>query len=64
MDEGVKNDTGKVRMDLLPVDALTEVAEVLTQGATQYGARNWAKVIMFSRLYAAATWIKYQASIL
>lgn len=53
-DEGVKLDEGKVRMDLLPWDALEEVAKVLTFGANKYDDRNWEKGIDYSRLFAAA----------
>lgn len=51
---GEKHDDGKIRFDLLPDDALTLVAEVLTQGAVEYGDRNWEEGISASRLEAAA----------
>ena len=51
---GEKHDDGKIRFDLLPDDALTLVAEVLTQGAAEYGDRNWEEGISASRLEAAA----------
>jgi hypothetical protein len=40
---GQKNDfkDGKVRMDLLPLPELEEVAKVLTAGAKKYGANRW-----------------------
>ena len=41
---GRKDDTGKPRMGLLPFDALTEVAKVLTYGAIKYEPDNWKKV--------------------
>lgn len=51
---GKKFDTGKPRMDLLPSDAIVEVAKVLTFGAQKYGDGNWANGLDHSRLYAAA----------
>ena len=57
-DKGTKDDAGKVRADLLPFAALTEVAEVMTFGATKYGAYNWHGLSV-SRLFGAAmrhTW--------
>ena len=50
---GVKHDSGKTRWDLVPYDALKQVADVLTIGAAQYGDRNWEKGIRHSRLFAA-----------
>ncbi len=38
-----KDDTGKLRYDLLPPRALHEVVKVLTHGAYTYGAYNWKK---------------------
>lgn len=51
--EGKKFDDGKPRMDLLPMDALLEVAKVLAMGAKKYGDRNWEKGIDTQRLRAA-----------
>lgn len=50
---GKKNDQGKPRMDLLPMDALLEVARVLAFGAKKYGDRNWEKGLDLDRLRAA-----------
>lgn len=36
-----KHDGGKVRLDLLPFDALTEVAKVAQFGAEKYAPRDW-----------------------
>lgn len=52
-DSGIKHDQGKPRMDLLPMDALVEVAKVLTFGAAKYGDHNWEKGIEVNRLRAA-----------
>lgn len=50
---GTKYDTYKTRMDLLPVESLTEVAKVLAMGAGKYGDYNWARGIKYSRVLAA-----------
>lgn len=64
---GIKDDNGKVRMDLLPPDCLKEVARILTDGANHYGAYNWLgansdgteypsdgeTALKYSRVYAA-----------
>jgi len=59
---GLKFDTGKPRMDLLPADALYEVAKILTGGAEKYAPWNWAKGMNWSRLEAAVLrhWRDYQ----
>lgn len=51
--EGTKYDGQKLRWDLLPYDALEEVARVYSMGAAKYGDYNWAKGIAYSRIYAA-----------
>ena len=51
--EGVKFDSGKLRMDLLPPDALEALARILTDGAEKYGEYNWSKGMKWSRPYAA-----------
>lgn len=50
---GRKNDDGKVRLDLLPTEALEEIAKVLTFGAKKYAAHNWRKGFVWSRTVAA-----------
>ncbi len=52
--EGVKHDGEKARWDLLPFDALDEVAIVLKYGAKKYADRNWEKGMAWGRLLAAA----------
>ena len=39
--EGIKFDTDKPRMELLPFEALQEVAKILTYGAKKYAPDNW-----------------------
>jgi|LakMenEpi03Aug12_release.lakeMendotaPanAssembly.Ray.scaffolds.fasta_scaffold00051_32 hypothetical protein len=51
---GVKYDKDKPPMDLIPTEALFEVAEILKFGAEKYEPYNWAKGMAYSRLTAAA----------
>lgn len=59
-DEGLKYDSAKVPMDLLPYDSLEEIAKVLAFGAQKYDKANWAKGIQISRLIAASIRHIYQ----
>jgi hypothetical protein len=52
--EGVKFDSDKIRVDLLPAVALEEIAKVLTFGAKKYSAWNWSKGLSYSRLLGAS----------
>lgn len=52
--EGVKFDTGKRRVDLVPTEAINALAEVLTAGAVKYGEHNWRHGMDWSRVYGAA----------
>lgn len=54
MSGGVKDDSKKAGMDLLPYDALVEVAKVLDYGKQKYDAHNWKKGLAYSRVLAAA----------
>ena len=50
-----KFDGGKVMLELLPWEALIEIAKVLTFGAGKYGAHNWRGTgLSYSRLLGAA----------
>lgn len=51
---GIKFDSDKPRMDLLDSHAIEKLSEVLGFGACKYGANNWRKGIVYSRLIAAA----------
>jgi len=42
--EGVKYDGGKLRMELIPPEAIEALAEVITYGANKYSDDNWKKV--------------------
>jgi hypothetical protein len=60
--EGIKFDSEKTPLGLLPWPALIDVAKVLAFGADKYGKYNWLKGMEWSRLYDAAlrhlvTWI-------
>lgn len=50
---GTKYDDDKPRMDLVPYDAVVEIAKVLSFGAKKYGDGNWAKGLEISRLLGA-----------
>ncbi len=51
---GEKHDGEKIRMDLLPFEALEAVAEVLTHGARKYTENGWQTVENGERRYLAA----------
>ncbi len=51
---GVKFDSEKAPLDLIPYEALEEIAKVLAFGANKYGRHNWRAGIEQSRLIAAA----------
>ena len=53
MSGGKKHDGGKVMYDLLPGEALHEIARALTYGAKKYEPRNWEHGIAYSRVFAA-----------
>ena len=47
---GKRYDVGKLRYDLVPVDALKEVVRVYSKGAEKYADRNWEKGMSWSRV--------------
>lgn len=49
----IKYDQDKIRMDLLPIGPLTEIAKVLTFGATKYSDENWRQGFSYKRVYGA-----------
>ena len=51
--EGRKDDSGKLRFDLIPPHALEELAKVYSIGASKYEPYNWLKGLNWSRVYAA-----------
>lgn len=50
---GMKFDTGKTMMGLVPPLAVEAIAEVMTYGAKKYAPHNWSKGIVYSRLIDA-----------
>jgi hypothetical protein len=50
---GVKFDQGKPEMDLLPREALVEIAKGFGFGAVKYGRFNWRNGLKWSRVYSA-----------
>lgn len=53
MEDGRKDDNGKLQWSLLPVDAVEEILKVLMFGAQKYEAHNWAKGMDWDRPYNA-----------
>jgi hypothetical protein len=51
--EGVKYDKDKLRLDLIPPEAIIAIGSVLTFGAKKYNPRNWEKGMDWGRVYAA-----------
>ncbi len=51
--EGVKNDSGKARFDLMSPAVLMELGEVFEMGARKYADRNWEKGMKWGRIFAA-----------
>ena len=51
--EGCKDDSGKLRYDLVSEVGLRRVTEVYTFGAKKYADHNWRKGIAWSRIFAA-----------
>jgi hypothetical protein len=51
---GVKHDSEKAPLDLIPYEALEQIAKVLAFGASKYGRHNWKNGFEYSRLIAAA----------
>lgn len=51
--EGIKYDDGKLPIDLVSPYFITATAEVLAFGAQKYQPYNWAKGILFSRVFSA-----------
>lgn len=51
---GIKHDQAKPPMDLIPYEALEEIAKVLAAGEKKYGTANWTSGIEMRRLLSAA----------
>lgn len=52
-EEGRKDDSGKVQMELLPPEFLFATATILTFGAQKYSARNWERGMSWGRVFGA-----------
>lgn len=52
-EKDLKQDSGKLRYDLFPVEALEEITKVLNFGASKYAPRSWEAGMAWGRLYAA-----------
>ena len=50
---GIKYDSTKPKMNLLPPKAIMEIAKVLTFGAEKYDAENWRKLDDLQNRYTA-----------
>lgn len=52
-DAGRKDDSGKVRYELISPIGLHELAKTYTVGAEKYGDHNWVKGLHYCRLFGA-----------
>lgn len=52
--QGLHKDEGKLRVDLVPFEAIKGIADVMGYGCQKYAPRNWEKGISYSRVYASA----------
>lgn len=50
---GRKDDSHKIRLDLVPAELIAAVGEILTFGAEKYDARNWEKGMSWGRVFGA-----------
>lgn len=50
---GLRDNRGKDRWDLLPMDAIEQVVKVLTRGAEKYAERNWERGMKWSKCQAS-----------
>lgn len=53
-DKGVKFDSGKAKLSMIPRPSLEAIAEVFQYGANKYGKNNYRKGMQYSRLIDAA----------
>jgi hypothetical protein len=50
---GIKHDSGKPQLDLVPASLEESVGQILTMGAKKYAAHNWRNGINYSRIVAS-----------
>lgn len=53
-ENAVKHDNNKIRMELIPVEAIEEIGKAFTFGATKYTDNNWRKGFEWERLRGSA----------
>jgi hypothetical protein len=53
MTKALKLDQGKIPLELLPFESLSEVGKVLAFGAEKYGRYNWRSGMEWTRLVGA-----------
>ena len=53
LEGATKQDGGKLRLDLVPPEAMTAMGRVLTFGAAKYAARDWEHGMSWGRIVAA-----------
>lgn len=51
---GIKKDSGKPKIHLIPTEAIFDLASVLTWGETKYGTYNFMSGIEYTRLLDAS----------
>jgi hypothetical protein len=51
--EGRKDDSEKIRLDLIPPELVFAVGSILTFGAVKYADRNWEKGMKWGRVFGA-----------
>lgn len=52
--EGIKFDSDKPQLALIPAEAITQLGNVLSYGAKKYAPQNWREGIAFTRVISAA----------
>jgi len=53
MGKGIKFDSEKNRLDLIPPEAIEELGKILTHGAKKYSDRNWELGMDWGRVFGA-----------
>lgn len=51
---GLRHDSGKLRLDLLPPEWELELARITTEGSKKYAPRNWEKGMPWSKMVGCA----------
>lgn len=52
---GMRNDEGKLRIELLPAEWILGLAEVMTAGVEHYAERNWELGMPWSKMVGCAS---------